>query len=326
VASVIRLPRGRVVPCVAFILILALTPAAESARADAGTPVFVPLEPGLELGQAAVRSGTGDSEALFTILRIDPMLHTFTLCMASEDGRSRSLPDWSKHGDLRAGINASMYLPDGITSTGYLRNGDSVNNGNAGPRLGAFFAAEPRRRGRIARKDAAGLCPERPAGDCKDRLPAACILERDAPGMPGILEDYAVVAQNFRFMDKAGNTLWPEGGRAAGMAVVAEDGAGRILFILCRDALTAERFAAVLRGFSLALRTVMYVEGGGQAGLFLRIDDAVKTRDGIGLDGASAFPAPDGVVYVWKGRNALLNADGDPQGILPNVLGVRRRR
>ncbi|MDR2125160.1 MAG: hypothetical protein LBP38_09335 [Desulfovibrio sp.] len=334
--SATGLLRRDVLSCAALLVFLAFPFAGRQAWADAATPVFVRLEPGLELAQAAVRIGTDGREALFIMLRIDPALHTFTLCMASEEGRALSLPDWSARRDLRAGINASMYLPDGVTSTGYMRNGESVNNENAGPRLGAFFAAEPRRRGRITPGRTAGNeakpCPERQDGVCGRRgvpaaaFPAACILERDAPGMPGILDAYAVVAQNFRFMDKDGNALWPEGGRAAGMAVVAEDDAGRILFVLCRDALTADRFAAALKNFSLALRTVMYVEGGAQAGLFLRIDNAGAPADASGFAGASSFPVSDGVVYVWKGRSSLLQADGDPQGTLPNVLAVQRRR
>jgi hypothetical protein len=296
---------GCVLRRAALLLLLLLLPllAGRGARAadSAGLPSFVLLEPGLELAQSVVQSGPDGREALFVILRIDPALHDFVLCMASEEGRSLSLPDWSIRRDLRAGINASMYLPDGVTSTGYMRSGVSVNNGNAGPRLGAFFAAGPKIRG----------------------LPGACILERDAPGMPEILEDYAVVVQNFRFMDRAGNALWPGGGRAAGMTVVAEDDAGRILFVLCRDSLTAERFAVALKDFSLSLRTVMYTEGGAQAGLLLRFDKGGEEMGGI--VGASPFPVPDGVVHVWKGRSALLNADGDPQGALPNVLGIQRR-
>jgi hypothetical protein len=340
VLSATGLLRRRVLFRIALLVFLAFPLACRQARAGAGTPVFTSLEPGLELAQIVVRSGPDDRDALFTMLRIDPRLHTFTLCMASEEGRPLSLPDWSAQRDLRAGINASMYLPDGITSTGYMRNGESVNNENAGPRLGAFFAAGPHRRDRSASGDVTGgaarnatePCPERPGGVCgRNGAPSAaflpaCILERDAPGMPGILEEYTIVAQNFRFMDKEGNALWPEGGRAAGMAVVAEDKAGRILFVLCRDALTAKRFAAALKDFSLALRTVMYVEGGTQAGLFVRIDNAEEAGDATGFAGASSFPAPDGVVYVWKGRSSLLNADGDPQGTLPNVLAIQRRR
>jgi hypothetical protein len=358
VLSATGLLRRRVLFRAALLIFLMFPLAGRQARADAGTPVFIPLEPGLELAQTAVHGGPDGRDALFTMLRIDPRLHIFTLCMASEEGRALSLPDWSTQRGLRAGINASMYLPDGITSIGYMRNGESVNNENAGPRLGAFFAAGPHRRGRNAPGDltggatpgktgkrgrsrsapgdvtrnATGPCPERPGGVCgrngapSAAFPPACILERDAPGMPGILEEYTVVAQNFRFMDKEGNALWPEGGRAAGMAVVAEDKAGRILFVLCRDALTVERFAAALKDFSLALRTVMYVEGGTQAGLFLRIDNAGQPGGAVGFAGASSFPAPDGVVHVWKGRSSLLNADGDPQGTLPNVLAIQRRR
>ena len=259
------------------------------------------LSPGLELGLSSLpESQEKGTSAVFVVLRIDPALHHFALGMASETGQARSLIDWSRKHGLRAGINASMYLPDNVTSTGYMRNGETLNNDKMGNKLGAFFVAE--------RRNGVG--------------PAADIIEREAPNWSESLEEYSIVVQNYRLMDSRGKVLWPAGGPMHSIAVVAKDDQGRIAFILSQEPLTAERFAHYLKSFPLALSTAMYVEGGAQAGLFLRVDNGTAKSVPSSFAGASAFAAPEGVVHVWKGRQSLLNTRGNPEAPVPNVLSV----
>lgn len=250
---------------------------------------------GLELGLAELPESLATrTRAVFAVVRITPERHSFTLSMASESGTPLALAQWSRQHNLRAGINASMYLPDKVTSTGYMRNGVSVNNGKMGERLGAFFVA----------------------GANDARIAPVDIIEKSVSGWRERLNAYRVVVQNYRFIS-GGELLWPAGGPMRSIAVVAKDTGGRILFILCQEPLTVTRFAEVLTGFSLDLGPVMYVEGGVQAGLFVRIDG-----DAPPLPGATTHAVPGGMVHVWKGRTALLNARGDPEAPLPNVLGV----
>ena len=259
------------------------------------------LSPGLELGLSLLpESREKGTSAVFVVLRIDPALHHFALGMASETGQARSLADWSRQLGLRAGINASMYLPDNITSTGYMRNGEALNNNKMGNKLGAFFVA--------GRRNGAG--------------PSADIIERETPDWSESLEDYAIVVQNYRLMDSRGKVLWPAGGPMHSIAVVAKDDHGRIAFILSQEPLTAERFSHYLKSFPLALSTAMYVEGGAQAGLFLRVDSGTAKTAPASFAGASAFAAPEGVIHVWKGRQSLLNTRGNPEAPVPNVLSI----
>lgn len=253
------------------------------------------VEKGLELGLGKLPEGRSPgNRTVFVMLRIDPDRHAFCLSMATESGQALSLVEWSRRAGLRAGINASMYLPDMVTSTGYMRSGGSVNNSNMGGRLGAFFVAGPR----------------------QDRLPGADIIEKDAPGWRERLDAYGVVAQNYRLISN-GRLLWPPDGPLRSIAVVAKDEQGRILFILCQEPLTVGRFASALSAFDLGLGPVMYVEGGAQAGLFVRTD-----ADGPPLPGATAHAVAGGMVHVWKGRQSLLNTRGNPDAPLPNVIGV----
>lgn len=284
------------------------TEAGADVKAELPLLNFNEVRPGLELAMAELpESRQKSSGALLVLLRIDPVQHDFSLSMAAEAGAAYSFAGWSQRDELRAGINASMYLPDLSTSTGFMRNGALVNNGKLGARLGAFFLAGPR-------------APD---------LPGAAIIDRRRPGWRALLEEYEIVVQNYRFMDENGKALWKPDGQTYSMAVVGEDGAGRILFILSQETLSAERFAFYLCALPLDLRSVMYVEGGAQAGLFLRLekDDALPgVEAGASLPGASGTPVDGGMVHVWKGRRSLLNTPGKVDAALPNVIGIRLRR
>lgn len=278
-----------------------LEPSPESAPVIPLALHWSTLQPGLELGLASLaESARSWSGAWFVVLRIDPAFHSFSLSMASETGQTLALADWCRKDNLRAGINASMYLPDNLTSTGYMRNGGSVNNKNMGGNLGAFFVAGAR----------------------KKELPPVDILERNSPGWPGVMDDYDIVVQNYRFINSDGRLLWREGGPLHSIAVVGKDASGRILFVLCQEPLSGDRFAAYLRTLPLELGTVMYVEGGAQAGMFVRVDSGSAQPSVAPVAGATSHPVPGGVVHVWKGRQSLLNTRGNPDAALPNLIGV----
>ena len=85
---------------------------------SAGRAAWRELEPGLLFGEFQLH----ESEAQLTALRIDPQRFDFVLCARSLDGGPpRTLSQWGEQYGLAAAINASMYLPDGLTSTGYMR-------------------------------------------------------------------------------------------------------------------------------------------------------------------------------------------------------------
>lgn len=292
------------------------TPAGVPGRAVPPAPALPPSEPypllpvpeiswlslgkGLEVGTASIyESKVRQRDALFVFLRISPEENGFALGMASHAGKPQSLADWSKLHGFRAGINASMYLPDNITSTGYMRDNGRVNNAKLGNKLGAFFLA-----GRRAK-----------------HIPPATVVEKEKNGWRELIDSYDLVVQNYRLISSAGRILWPVGGPEHSIAAVSVDNKGRVLFILCQEPLTSVRFAFYLRSFSLGLGTVLYVEGGAQAGIFVRLDSADKHRV---LPGASPIAVDGGTVYVWKGRQNLLNLKGNPHAALPNIIGVTR--
>ena len=176
-----------------------------------------------------------------------------------------------------------MYLPDAATSTGYMRQGSHVNNGRVVQRFGAFFVAGP----------------DEPT------LPKAAILDRDSPLWRQQMDHYDLVIQNYRMINADRRILWSPGGPHYSISAVAQDGDGQILFMHCRQPVEAYSFAQQVLHLPLNVRTVMYVEGGGQAGLLVR--SAALTRELVGL-------SPSGLLVT-----------GDLRAVLPNVLGARRK-
>ncbi len=209
--------------------------------------VWRELEPGFSLASFTVESAHF-YPAEIVALRLDPEAVEFVLLNSSRTGKAASLTAWADQEDLVAAINASMYLPDNRTSTGYMRSGDHENNSRIVANFGAFFVAGPR----------------------DPSLPGAALLDRAKDPWEARLPQYDIVVQNYRLIDADGRMLWTPGGPSSAAAAVGQDKQGRILFIHSREPMTGADFGALLLTLPLDLRMAMYVEGGSQAGLLVR--------------------------------------------------------
>lgn len=138
-------------------------------------------------------------------------------------------------------------LPDGVTSTGYLRTGETVNNGRVESKFGAFFVAGPD----------SPVCPARTCWTVPRTIGRTCFaLQYGRAELPH---------------DQFGSASALEaGGPKHSISAVGRDGTGAILFILCREPITGVDFGALLLALPIDVRVVMYTEGGSLAGLFLR--------------------------------------------------------
>lgn len=240
-----------------------------------GLPPWEQLEEGLWLGLFPAQFDGGDPfEVVF--LRIDPAHFDFTVETASSEGQPLSLDGWAARKGLIAATNASMYLPDGVTSTGYLRTGETVNNGRVVSKFGAFFVAGP---------------------DSPD-LPGADLLDRSTDDWENLLPHYRMVVQNYRMISSDRRLLWKPGGPKHSISAVGRDGTGAILFILCREPMTGVDFGALLLALPIDVRVVMYTEGGSLAGLLLRTP--VRSRIWLGrslpefwASGSQGAPLPN---------------------------------
>ena len=216
-----------------------------------------------------------------TLLRIDPARFTFSLYMASERG-AKTLGGVAAGENFVAAINAGMFQRDGLTSTGYLRGETHTNNNHIAANFGAFFVA----------------LPDNPA------FPQARVMDKYEDDWEALIKRYALVMQNYRMTTVGGRVIWKQAARIHSVAALSQDAEGRILFILCSSPVPAADFMTALLRLPLALKTVMYLEGGSEAALL------------INAGGINIVEAGRHTSGLWGGSASLM---------LPNVLGVRRR-
>ena len=254
-----------------------------------GAIAWTALEKGLDMAELSPQAGTGmPSYAAIRILRIDPHHFTFRLYSACwEGGTPRTLREWARSKGLAAAINACMFQKDGLTATGYMREGEQINNGRIAARYGAFFAANPRKAG----------------------LPQATVLNRSHDDWQALLPQYGTVVQNFRLTDRAGDPLWPQDGPSHAVSAMAQTRDGRILFMHCAEPVTIHAFASLLKLHpELRIKDALYAEGGKEAALLVRSKEG-RTR-----------------VWGGKSPLRYLFSAGGQDAELPNILGIVRRQ
>ncbi len=270
---------------------------------------------GLELVE--IQANFDASNGPVAILRINPTAYTLELHTISEPGGALYTPgEWAERHNLVALINASMFLPDGATSTGYMRNSLAVNNSRINQRFGSFLVFDPvtapipepsPQTAPTATMPGDPFAPHAlpSAVDNSTPLPAVDILDRYTDAWETLLPRYHGVVQNFRMISPDRTPLWPEEGRLFSIAAIGKDSAGNILFIHCTPQATVRALSEFLLDRLPTLGSTMYVEGGVQAVLQLRLPDTTIT---------------------WQGRKGsnfwYATAKQWP---LPNVIGIRKR-
>lgn len=252
--------------------------------------VWTSPEKGLDMARLAYSADRDDDfsrRIVIRVLRFDTEEFDFRLFSSRWEGQSvPTMREWAASKNLTAAINASMYLKDGQTSTGYMRSGERTNNSRIVSRYGAFFVAGPREEG----------------------LPRAAVLDRSVDDWQNLLPRYDIVVQNFRLMGPDGQQIWPENGPEHAIAAIAEDLNGRILLLHCSDPASVHDFVEALKAHpDLNLNSAMYVEGGSEASLLLSLPEEFHLWNGMS-------PAS----YMFSSRG-----DAIP---LPNILGVTRRQ
>lgn len=239
-------------------------------------------EPGFEVARFPAISAQGRDMDIM-VVRIDPARFDFVIRTATAQGeKPRTLKDWADAHNLAAVINAGMYLPDGLTNTGYLRVGAHENNPRLVQRFGAFLFAEP-------------LDPQ---------LPSVQLLDRTDSEWESLLPRYKSVVQNYRMVSATRKLLWRDSPQVHAISAIGQDSKGRILFIHSREPVSGVDFASMALDLPMDLHTLMYVEGGTQAGMYIR---------------------PGGAQLRLGRHPADFWTDGSVNQLLPNIIGVKAR-
>ena len=265
---------------------------------------WLPLDEGLSLGTFPLTDDVNNATSI-VVLRINPRYYRFTLLTKSEFGKARTPRQWAKDFKLTALINASMYLPDQSTSTGYMRAGKHINNKRINKKFGAFFLAEPLQQPTASQKKPSKKNAVNQQPQQTDPPPSALLLDTHYHNWKELLPRYSIAIQNFRMISAKGKNLWTPEGRAFSIAAIGDDYEGNILFIQCHPPFSVHNFADKLQDLPIDLRQAMYVEGGSEASLHVR--SKVLTR-------------------TWSGRHAAEFWTSDSmEHVLPNVLGIIKK-
>ncbi len=232
------------------------------------------------------------------IIRINTAYHEIDLYGSFIDqSESKSVRSWALDKGLQVAINASMYLPDNKTSNGYMRSGADINNGKMAEKMNGFFFSKSKKEGIVQ-------------SSIEENLNQSDEESRNK--LDEYLDSYEVVIQNFRILGNYSEDtqecelLWEQDENKFSIASYGEDIEGNIYFIFSRAPLSVFEFGSYILSLSsegLSLNSLLYAEGGSEAGLYL------KTSEN------QYFIA--GIVRNTPFSNIAM--------AVPNVLGVRKK-
>lgn len=240
------------------------------------------VAPGLEVARfrSARPAAVGDSTVL--AVRIDPVAHAFRLLSAKLLSLPKNLtaPEWVEREGVLGVINASMFQGDQRTSLAYMRDGAGINNA-VWSKDNAVFASGP-------------LAPG---------LPPTQILDRTCQDGDGLARQYRLLVQNIRMLDCQRRNTWAQQPRRWSTAAVGTDGDGRVLFLHARSAWSTHDLIDVLLSLPLDLSRLMYVEGGPEASLYVKVGGRVVASEVGSYE--TGFWENDGNALFWPLPNVL---------------------
>lgn len=236
--------------CLAVLVaVVALTPSQLESRSKViSKKYWKKLEPGLELGSFASSRKSRLGDSVVRVLRIDLGYFEFRLLNASAKagGQRKSIKDWVNENGLIAGINASMYQQDNLTSVSYMKTGNHVNSSWVSKDR-TFLAFDPKNKS----------------------LPSAKIFDRDCEGFAETRKQYRSLVQSIRMVSCDGKNVWEPQQKKWSIAALGMDSKGRMLFMHVRSPYSTHDFINILLDLPIDLKRAMYVEGGKDAQLYI---------------------------------------------------------
>ena len=204
---------------------------------------------------------------------------------AIPDGQTLTAKEWSRKKTLVAAINASMYQKDYRTSVSLMRTQGHVNN----PRLS---------------RDNTILA----FGRKSKAIPQVKLIDRQCDDFDYWKKKYSVLVQSIRMLSCKGKNVWQQQRRRWSTAAIGTDDNGRVLFIHVRSPYSTHDLINILLELPLKLKSLMYVEGGPEAQLYIGSDKHEYEFFGSFETG---FNENNKNSIAWP---------------VPNVIGITRRK
>jgi hypothetical protein len=221
------------------------------------------------------------------ILKINPNYFSFHLFMASQKKHSPlSLKKWAKKYKLLITVNASMYLPDGLKSTGYMKNYRHYNNSKINKKFGSFIVFNPKK--------------------YHKRKTDISIIDKSIYNWKKKLNNYYTVIQNYRIIVSDNKIVWKKDKKKSSIITFCTDKNDKILIAFCPDKVSTFSFAKKILSLPLRVRNMTYLEGGHEASLYI-LHEKLK----INTYGK-----------LFSNKSIRLHFESK----LPNIIGIRKKQ
>jgi uncharacterized protein YigE (DUF2233 family) len=225
-----------------------------------------------------VKSSAGDSKIY--ILKINPAHYNFTLCSAKENMiENKTAKAWANQKKFIAVINAGMFLSDGKTNTGFMKNFDFVNNDKLSSDNSIIA---------FNRKD--------------NSVPEFQLIDRECQDWEKLKDKYNSFSQGIRMIDCKQNNKWEQQNKKWSMVSIGTDKQGNVLFIFTRSPYSVHDFIDILLKLPIEIKNAQYLEGGPEASLFVHDNSTTIEKFGSYETG---FNENDGNDTFWDLPNVI---------------------
>jgi hypothetical protein len=234
-----------------------------------------------------------DNETVnINILKINPNFFSFHLFMASQRKHPPlSLKKWAKKYKLLIAVNASMYLPDGLKSTGYMKNYQYFNNSTINKKFGSFIVFNPKK--------------YRKKKHFKKKRDIS-IIDKSIYNWEKKLNNYHTIIQNYRIIVSNNKIVWKKGKKKSSIITFCTDKNDNILIVFCKDKVSTFSFAKKTLTLSLKIRNMTYLEGGHEASLCILHENLKINTYG----------------KLFSNKSIRLHFENK----LPNIIGIRKKQ
>lgn len=175
-----------------------------------------------------------------------------------------------------------MFRQDGLTSTGFMKNFNHINNSKHNPDYKSFLAFNP----------------------IKSGLPDVQVLDLQCDDFEVLGPKYNSVVQNLRMISCKRRNVWSQQDKKWSMVSLGMDGKGNVLFLLTRSPYSVHYFINILLRLDIDIQRAMYLEGGPEASLYLKTQ---HTETALFGSYETGFNENDNSNRFWP---------------IPNVIGI----
>lgn len=217
------------------------------------------IDEGLSFIQFHLPRSFGISAGKVDVVKIDPNIYQMKLLCASQYGHKKhTVKEWCEDFQLVAAINAGMFKTDSMTSVGYMKNYQHINNHHVVQDYMAVLAFNP----------------------VHDSLPPAQIIDREFQDFDHLKKGYNSLMQSIRMVDIHGKNVWSRQPNRHPIAALAVDQNGNVLFIFCEQPYGVHDFITFLLERPLFIYNAIYLEGGPPAQFYLKVKGLKIDRKG----------------------------------------------